>query len=218
MPPILLCLALMAPSIESLSLQRREQLRARLAAATVTLRRPMRLQAGFQAPPDPYLYARAWRASPRLLLTAQAFLDDPPRLNGGPPPPLQIEAKLEGAWWPFEILKASPRWGWAALKSKGVADPPLQLDAFKLPSGSRLFAAHQGRLFYYEITRPAEDQRAYFVWAAGAPLPLGAPLFDETGAFRTLIGLPSPDRDDAALTLPDVAFLDLFEGADGGGE
>ncbi|MCA9544731.1 MAG: hypothetical protein KC613_10090 [Myxococcales bacterium] len=73
-----------------------------------------------------------------------------------------------------------------------------------------LHAVQLGGLRRVPLVGFADGERAYYLKAVGAPLPLGAPLFDGAGRWVSLVGLRSEDPSLAGYVLPADAVRRLL--------
>lgn len=124
--------------------------------------------------------------------------------------------KPDGTWQVAAVGLDDAHIGYAVLDVPGLPAPPeapaalAPADEALMPNGL-LYAAFGPTLTIAPVGLRGTGQKAYYFKLGGAPLPVGTPLFDPSGAFVSLVALPSGVPHLAGFVLPVQATQALFD-------
>lgn len=203
-----------APLFDPLDAVSREQLRKRLRAATVVVRRSGALPPGMWAPGAGRHEGHGWWLGAGRVVTAAALVPDWPMRDDD-----TIAVELpDGRQFKAAVGLFEKHLGLAILDVPGLPEPsalaPPADDPLGSAPGRPLYAADgSGLLHRLVVSGPAPGERAYYSWLQGR-VALGTPLFDARGRVVTLVGLEAYDSPARSLALPAKALIALLERAD----
>jgi hypothetical protein len=194
----------------------RAALRARIAAATLSVRRTVPPPKGITAPnPDVRFGAGICPATGRIL-TAYGLVADWPLAGRNGEDRLEVSG-ADGVKSMAAVGQTDSRLGVAVLDA--VVGATCLPPEFAGPGdgdaglGVVLYAVVAGAsgLAEVAIRGPGQGPLAWYVVAEGAVLPVGTPLFSGRGTFVTLVGAVDSEQPGRLFLLPASAIRLIFE-------
>lgn len=180
-----------------LSQRDRADLRAALAARTLSVRRTVPPPRGMVAPVPDLRPGQALCLGGGRALTARALVADWPLAGRAGEDRLEV-AGADGQWRPAAVGYSDPGLGVAVLDVPGLGDcPGLPTDPGPgdgdVGLGVALYGVAPGVAGLAEtgVRGPAGENptTAWYLLAVGEAFPLGTPLFNGRGTWLTLVGL-----------------------------